>query len=79
MIDNLCSTFLKISILDTEGDLGSDDSSNLTAFGEVGLNFRLVRNVVAAPSYRLLWIDTDNELFEDTIAHIFKMGLRISF
>jgi len=56
-----------------------DSSTDLTAFGEIGLNMHLTPNLDLVPGYRYAWIDNGCCGFDDTTAHIAKIGLRYNF
>jgi opacity protein-like surface antigen len=55
------------------------DDTDLTAFGELGLNINASETVTIAPSYRYLWIDSGEYGIDDSTAHIFKLGARFAF
>src|SRR3546814_18388480 len=56
-----------------------DTDTNLTAFGEVGLNIALAPAFDLVPSYRYQWIDDGRDGFADTPMHVFRAGLRYWF
>lgn len=56
-----------------------DSSTDLTAFGEVGLNLHVTANLDIVPAYRYQWIDNGCCGFDDTTAHILEAGLRYKF
>ncbi len=56
-----------------------DSSTNLTGFGEAGLSIKLSEKIDLVPSYRYQWIDDGDDGFDDTTAHVFKVGLRYWF
>ncbi|MFC3675486.1 outer membrane protein [Ferrovibrio xuzhouensis] len=56
-----------------------DTDTNLTAFGEVGLNIALAPAFDLVPSYRYQWIDDGRDGFDDTQMHVFRAGLRYWF
>ncbi|WP_162913059.1 outer membrane beta-barrel protein [Rhodospirillaceae bacterium SYSU D60014] len=54
--------------------------TDLAAFGEVGLSLPVTETLDIVPAYRFLWINTaDYEGYEDTTAHILKVGARFAF
>lgn len=56
-----------------------DDSTDLTAFGEIGLNYQLSPAMVLVPSYRYQWINDGQHGLDDTGMHVAKLGLRYGF
>ncbi|MBS4048647.1 MAG: porin family protein [Alphaproteobacteria bacterium] len=59
--------------------VNGDSSTDLTAFGEAGVSIRLSSNLDLVPAYRYQWIDDGEGGFDDTTAHVFKVGLRYWF
>ncbi len=55
------------------------NSTDLTAFGELGLSYRLAANIDLVPSYRYQWIDDGAYGLDDTGMHLLKVGLRYAF
>lgn len=59
---------------------GNDDSStDLTAFGELGLSYQLSSSLELVPSYRYQWINDGDQGLDDTTMHIARIGLRSWF
>ncbi len=58
---------------------GGNDEIDLVAFGEAGLSFGLQSGLELVPSYRYMWIDSSEDGFDDTTAHIARLGLRYTF
>lgn len=58
---------------------GGDDTTDLTAFGEVGLSYQLASNFDLVPAYRYQWINDGENGLDDTTQHVFKVGLRYWF
>ncbi|MFN4311643.1 MAG: outer membrane protein [Ferrovibrio sp.] len=59
---------------------GNDGSStDLTAFGEVGLSYQLSSSLELVPSYRYQWINDGEQGLDDTTMHIARIGLRTWF
>jgi opacity protein-like surface antigen len=56
-----------------------DTDTNVTAFGEAGLNIALGPKFDLVPSYRFQWIDDGRNGFDDTQMHVFRAGLRYWF
>lgn len=56
-----------------------DSMTDLTAFGEAGVNYRIGEKIDLVPAYRYQWIDDGEDGLDDTEAHIFKVGLRYWF
>ncbi|WP_290816382.1 porin family protein [Ferrovibrio sp.] len=54
-------------------------STDLTAFGEAGLNIDLGNALELVPSYRYQWIDDRKDGFDDSGIHIARIGLRYWF
>jgi len=57
------------------GDSGTD----LTAFGEAGVSINIAPKFDLVPAYRYQWINDGESGFDDTTAHVFKVGLRYWF
>lgn len=55
-----------------------DSDTNLAAFAEAGLGVGITESVDIVPAYRFLWINNGDE-FEDSKAHILKVGARFRF
>lgn len=59
---------------------GNDgNSTDLTAFGEVGLSYQLSSNFELVPSYRYQWINDGEQGLDDTTMHLARIGLRTWF
>ena len=56
-----------------------DDTTDLTAFGEVGLSYRIAADIELVPSYRYQWIDDGRHGLDDTGMHVARIGLRYAF
>lgn len=57
-----------------------EDDTHLTAHGEAGLAFDLpLLPVAIVPAYRYIWIDNGRDGFDDTTAHVIKLGARLEF
>lgn len=56
-----------------------DDTTDLTAFGELGLGYRLTSNIELVPSYRYQWINDGEHGLDDTGMHVLRLGLRYAF
>ena len=56
-----------------------NSSTDLTAFGEAGLNIDLGNALELVPSYRYQWIDDGAEGFDDSGIHVARIGLRYWF
>ena len=54
-------------------------STDLTAFGEAGLNIDLGNALELVPSYRYQWIDDGKDGFDDSGIHVARLGLRYWF
>jgi opacity protein-like surface antigen len=59
--------------------VGVEDSTDLTAHGEVGFTWTLFPIVDLVPAYRFIWIDNGDDRIDDTTAHVFKLGTRLEF
>lgn len=55
------------------------DSTDFAAFGEIGFSYALSNRVELVPSYRFLYVDDGGSGVDNTLQHIVKLGLRISF
>src|SRR5262249_37900683 len=55
------------------------DSTNFTAFGQVGLAGPVTERSQPVPSYRFQWIKDGTGGFEDTRLHVLRLGWRMSF
>lgn len=54
--------------------------TDLAAFGEFGLSLPVTEAFDIVPAYRFLWINTaEYQGYEDTTAHILKVGARFAF
>ena len=56
-----------------------DDTTDLTAFGEIGLSYSIAANIDLVPSYRYQWIDDGENGLDDAGMHVVKVGLRYGF
>ena len=56
-----------------------EDSTDLTAHGEVGVALDFLPFVSIIPAYRYIWIDNGEDGVDDTTAHVAKVGLRFEF
>lgn len=56
-----------------------DDTTDLTAFGELGFSYRLTSGIDLVPSYRYQWIDDGQHGLDDTGMHVARIGLRYAF
>jgi opacity protein-like surface antigen len=56
-----------------------DDSTDLTAFGEIGLSYQLTPTMALVPSYRYQWINDGQNGLDDSGMHVAKLGLRYGF
>lgn len=56
-----------------------DSSTDLTAFGEVGVGLRVANGVEIVPAYRYQWLDSGSDEFDDDFAHIARVGIRFDF
>ena len=54
------------------------DSTNFTAFGEVGLAWSMTARSQLVSSYRFQWIQDGAGGFEDTRMHVLRLGWRLS-
>lgn len=61
--------------------LGGNDgsSTDLTAFGELGVSYQLTSSFELVPSYRYQWINDGDQGLDDTTMHIARIGLRSWF
>lgn len=61
--------------------LGGNDgnSTDLTAFGELGLSYQVSENLELVPSYRYQWINDGEQGLDDTTMHVARIGLRSWF
>jgi len=59
------------------GNNGS--STDLTAFGELGVSYQLSSTFELVPSYRYQWINDGDQGLDDTTMHIARIGLRTWF
>lgn len=59
--------------------VGVENSTDLTAHGEVGFTWTLFPIVDLVPAYRFIWIDNGNDRIDDTTAHVIKLGTRLEF
>jgi opacity protein-like surface antigen len=73
-VDSLRTTFGGTTVT-----RGGNDEIDLVAFGEAGLSFGLQSGLELVPSYRYMWIDSSEDGFDDTTAHIARIGLRYTF
>ena len=55
---------------------GDDDDVGLTAHGEVGASFDVMRNISVVPHYRLVWLDEVGN--DNQFAHWLRVGIRLS-
>lgn len=55
------------------------DSTDLTAFGEIGVSYRLSDSLELIPGYRYQWINDGRDGFDDSGIHIAHIGLRYWF
>jgi opacity protein-like surface antigen len=55
------------------------DSTDFTAFGEIGLSWALSDRFELVPSYRFQWINDGGSGADDTMQHIIKLGFRMTF
>lgn len=58
--------------------LGGSDSTDFTAFGEIGIAYALSSRVELVPAYRFQYINDGGSGADDSLLHHFKIGLRIS-
>ncbi|HEX6957968.1 MAG TPA: porin family protein [Ferrovibrio sp.] len=58
---------------------GGDNSTDLTAFGEVGLSYKLSQRFDLVPSYRYQWINDNHAGLDDSDMHVLRLGLRYWF
>ena len=56
-----------------------NDTTDLTAFGELGLSYRLTSDIELVPSYRYQWINDGEHGLDDTGMHIARLGVRYAF
>ena len=56
-----------------------DDTTDLTAFGELGFSYKVAANIDLVPSYRYQWVNDGEHGLDDTGMHIVKVGLRYAF
>lgn len=73
-LDSVTATFGGTTVT-TSGDTSTD----LTVFGEIGLNLHVTESIDLVPAYRYAWIDDGCCGFDDTTAHIAEIGLRYNF
>jgi opacity protein-like surface antigen len=61
--------------------LGGNDGNDtdVTAFGEAGLAYRVSSSMEIVPSYRYQWINDGAQGLDDTTMHIARIGLRSWF
>jgi len=59
--------------------LGGNDSTNFTAFGEIGVAYALSNRVELVPAYRFQYINDGGSGTDDSLLHHFKVGFRIGF
>jgi opacity protein-like surface antigen len=59
--------------------VGVENSTDLTAHGEIGFTWTLFPIVDLVPAYRFIWIDNGDDRIDDTTAHVFKLGTRFEF
>lgn len=55
------------------------DSTDPTAFGEIGIGWALSDRFELVPSYRFQWIGDGGSGVDDTMVHILKLGFRMTF
>jgi opacity protein-like surface antigen len=59
---------------------GEDGSStDLTAFGEIGVGYKLADGLEIVPSYRYQWINDGAQGLDDSTQHVARLGLRSWF
>jgi OOP family OmpA-OmpF porin len=63
----------------TTVEFDGDSSTDLTAFGEVGVGLRVADGVEIVPAYRYQWVDNGTDGFDDDVAHVARIGLRFGF
>lgn len=73
-VGSVTATFGSTSVTAT-----GDSSTDLTAFGEIGLNLHVTDSLDIVPAYRYWWIDNGCCGFDDTTAHVVEIGLRYHF
>lgn len=56
-----------------------DEGMHPAAFGEVGLNMALWKNLTVAPGYRYLWVNAKNGSTDNVSTHIVKLSARARF
>jgi len=54
------------------------NSTDFTAFGEVGFAWAISQRIQMVPSYRFQWINDGSNGFDDTLMHVFRVGLRVN-
>jgi opacity protein-like surface antigen len=52
------------------------NSTDLTAFGEVGVGYKLASSWELVPSYRYQWINDGEQGLDDSTQHVLRVGLR---
>ncbi|WP_341898835.1 porin family protein [Ferrovibrio terrae] len=57
----------------------SDSSTDLTAFGEVGVGYKLASSLEIVPSYRYQWINDGANGLDDSTQHVARLGFRSWF
>lgn len=55
------------------------DSTDLTAFGEIGFSLPVSAHAEIVPAYRYQWIDDGRDGFDDSGIHVARIGLRYWF
>ncbi|HLT76378.1 MAG TPA: outer membrane beta-barrel protein [Ferrovibrio sp.] len=55
------------------------DSTDLTAFGEIGLTYQLTPEMTLVPSYRYQWINDGEHGLDDTGMHVARLALHYGF
>lgn len=55
------------------------DSTDPTAFGEVGIGWALSDRFELVPSYRFQWIGDGGSGIDDTMVHLLRLGFRLGF
>lgn len=55
------------------------NSTDLTAFGEVGFSYQMTARLALVPAYRYQWINDGEHGLDDTGMHVVRLGLRYGF
>ncbi|WP_162913178.1 outer membrane beta-barrel protein [Rhodospirillaceae bacterium SYSU D60014] len=53
--------------------------TDLTAFAELGVGIALSDKITVAPAYRFMWVNNGSGGWDDSQAHLFKVGARFAF